>query len=317
VSEAAAGTPAAKGKTAAVHDLGYKPYEGPRRPQHTRHRVIVWNQVAMAWRGWWRMKMWLIGAAMMAIGFGAAIYLMFFVTKNPIVQGMLGGSGAPLRMTEFLLPQSVDFTTMIAFVLGLTVVAGVVADDMRAGAFEFYFSRPVRPVDYVYGKVVGSGLIIAAVALGAPLIVALSRVGMAGGGGEVADSLHYIPRMAAAGVTATALYTLVPLAISAIGSRRRYTIAGWAMFYLVIGNTAMLIGHESGISAIGAISIKGTVMSITYALFDVKILFGSEEETFLPPVEAAVAAAVTYTAISIGFLYWRVRRAERAGMGGG
>jgi hypothetical protein len=34
-------------------------------------------------------------------------------------------------------------------------------------------------------------------------------------------------------------------------------------------------------------------------------------------VEAAVAAAVTYTAISIGFLYWRVRRAERAGMGGG
>ena len=43
----------------AIHDLGYKRYTGTRRDAGTRWRVIMRHQIAMAWKTWWRFKAWL------------------------------------------------------------------------------------------------------------------------------------------------------------------------------------------------------------------------------------------------------------------
>jgi len=301
-------------KSATVHDLGYKRYDGPRRPQAVRLGVIARNLIAMAWRGWWRMKIWVIGAAMLSVIFAGAIYVMLFLTKNPLVRGALAG-GQPLLRSDFMLPSAFDPLTGIAFILGLSVIANVVADDTRVGAFEFYFSRPLRARDYIFGKLLGAGTVIATIMIGGPLVIAIARISLAGDASEVAASLHVLPRTLLAGLVATAVYTAVPLAISSLGARKAYTIAGWAVLYLVIGYACVGIAHNTGMPELAAISIKRSVMSVTFALFDIQRV-GHAGST-LPPLRVALAAIAGYTALSVAILFWRVRRAERAGLGGG
>ena len=302
-------------KSATVHDLGYRRYEGPRRPQAVRLGVIARNLIAMAWRGWWRMKLWVIASAMLAVVFAGAIYVMLFLTKNPLVRGALGGGGAPLRRSDFMLPSAFDPLTGIAFILGLSVIANVVANDTRVGAFEFYFSRPLRARDYIFGKLLGAGTVVATILVGAPLIIAITRIALAGGASDVAGSLHLLPRTIAAGLIATVAYTAVPLAVSSLGTRKAFTIAGWAIIYLVVGYACVGIAYNTGVRELSALSIKQSVMSITFALFDIERV--GRDHNVLPPVGAACAAVIAYTALAIGVLFWRVRRAEHAGMGGG
>ena len=45
-----------------IHDLGYKRYVGSRRAVSTRWTVIMRHQIATAWAGWWRYKLWLVAA---------------------------------------------------------------------------------------------------------------------------------------------------------------------------------------------------------------------------------------------------------------
>lgn len=303
-----------KAKTAAVHDLGYKAYEGVRRPQRTRYRVMMWKQLAIAWRGWWRMKSWVISGAMIVVGFGIAIYAFSFLTKNKIVSGMFGAGGVPLRMTDFLLPESVRINTFVVFVLGLTVVAGIVADDLKGGAFEFYFSRPIRPWDYLVGKFLGAVLVLGTVGFGVPVVLSLVRIGFSGGTDELLRSLPLLPKAIAVGVYTTVVFAAIPLGLSALGSRRRYTIAAWAMFYVVISNVAMGIARETGILEIGAISPFGQVMSFTYEMFGIEPI---RKFRLQPPIGVAVAGSAAYVALGLGLVYWRVRRAEKRGMGGG
>ena len=106
----------------------------------------------------------------------------------------------------------------------------------------------------------------------------------------------------------------MPLAISSLASKRAYTIAGWAVLYWVIGFASIGIAHEVGISAIGAVSIKASVMSLTMAIFDIHR--SGHAGNILPPASAAAAALAAYTGLGLALLYWRVRRAEVSGMGG-
>ncbi len=304
-------TPARAG---VVHDLGYKRYGGVRRSQGTRYRVIMRNLIVGSWRGWLRMKLWFIAGLMTVVGISVALYSMLYIGKNPVVKNTLMG-GTLVKWSEFLIPVSLDPMTMLAFVLGMTVVAGIIADDMRVGAFEFYFSRPLRPRDYVLGKMSGAAFVIGTLTLGGPLAVALTRLALSSGA-NVGAELHLIPKVLLAGAIATLLYTVVPLAISGLARKKAYTIAAWAAFYLVVGNTATIVADQTGTPAIAAIHIKACVMSIAYELFGVEFLRGMQEEV-LPPVGVAVAASAAYVVISAAIVGWRIRQAESSGLGGG
>ncbi|RMH44803.1 MAG: hypothetical protein D6689_01420 [Deltaproteobacteria bacterium] len=298
-------------RDAAVHDLSYRPYEGVRRPLHTRYRAIARNLVAVSWRGWLRLRAWVIAAVIAVVVFGALTYVFSFLTQNRIVEHALAGSGTPLRLTDYLLPLSVDVMTTLAFVVGLTALAGAVADDLRAGAFEFYFARPIRARDYIAGKLLGGAIMIGAIALCGPVVVALVQLALST---DTARAAAGVARAIAAGAIATAAFAVVPLGIGALGSRRRYTAAAWALLYLVAGNVAIGIGHAVGAPEVGALSLKQSVMALAYAIFDVRIVRGDD---LLPPEWAAVLALIGYVGAALGALSWRVRRAYRRGVATG
>ena len=294
---------------AAIHDLGYKRYVGTRRPQSTRWRVLVKNVVATSWRGWWRMKVWVIGCAATTVGIGVPMYL----SRNRIVEELVPG-GMALRWADALLPLSFQFLHFFALILAATTAAGSVARDFRAGAFEFYFSRPVRPVDYVLGKVVGSTLVASAALLAGPLLLSLFRVGLSRDLDEVLATLGLVPRIALVGVMASLAYAVVPLAFSSLSTRPRITTAMWLAFYLLFGKTVEGLSFVMHLPDLAAISLPRAVEGFAFGLFQVTMPGFSR---LTPGLAASYGSLLAYTAVGLAVLHVRVKQAERAGLGGG
>lgn len=296
--------PAAMDEPAArVHDLGYKRYTGARRLQGTRYRVIGTKVVSIAWRGWWRMKVWILGASLTAF----VITVLMYASEG-VSRFMRAGQTLPL--SDALLPMSFQFFEISAFALSMTVVASLVASDMRTGAFEFYFSRPVRAWDYVWGKVTGAIMLMGIVLFLGPIVLALVRIGLSE---DVAGSLHYLPRAAMVGFLATIVYAVVPLAFSSISSSKLHTVPAWGAFYFVTSILVPLISRNTGMLTLEALDIPRSIHTLAYATFDVVPIFGRER----PEAWVAVVGLIGYVAVGLAILYWRVASAEKRGMGGG
>lgn len=293
---------------AAIHDLGYKRYVGTRRPQSTRWRVIVKNVLSTSWRGWWRMKVWMIGALLTTVGTGIPMYL----SRNTVVRE-LERQGMPMTWADALVPMSFAFFAWTAFMLATTVAAAQVARDLRASAFEFYFSRPVRPIDYVAGKVGGIAVIMLLALAAGPLLLSLFRVGLSDDADEVLSTLALVPRTALVGLLASVAYAVVPLALSALAPRPRITVAIWVGYYFVFGGLVLALAHVLRMPDLAALRLPDAVTALAFRLYGTPNIFGG----LLPGVGASLAALLGYTVLGIVALHWRVRWAERAGMGGG
>lgn len=294
--------------TATIHDLGYKRYFGTRRPQRTRYRTIVKNLVTSAWRGWWKMKAWVIGSFITVVVIGAIMY----VQKTEIFKQLEKASGQSLSFADALLPLSFSYLTKIAFVLSLTVACSVVANDLKAGAFEFYFSRPVRPIDYVLGKVGGVLLVIGTVLFAGPVLLGIYRLGLVEDIDQLRTVWVVIPKMMLVGAVATAAYAIVPLAFSAISNNRRHAIAVFAVFHILAASIMTGIGAGTDTPELRAFDISEAVYGFAYGVFDIKLLADNPA-----PFAASIIALVSYIGLGLGFVYWRVARAQRAGLGGG
>lgn len=288
---------------ARVHDLGYKRYSGSRRPQSSRYRVIGTKVVSIAWRGWWRMKLWIIGAAITAFVMSVLMY-----ASEGVSRFMRAGQELPLA--DALLPMSFQFFEITALALSMTVLASLVANDMRTGAFEFYFSRPVRAWDYVCGKFMGAVLIMGMVLFLGPVILAVVRISLSE---DVAGALHLLPRAALVGALATLVYAVLPLAFSAVSSSKLHTVPAWGAFYFLTTILIPLISHQTGILTLEALDIPRSIHTLAYATFDVVPIFDRER----PEPWVSVVGLVGYITVGLIVLHWRVSKAEKRGMGGG
>jgi ABC-2 type transport system permease protein len=293
---------------ARIHDIGYSRYDGVRRPQRQRYRVIVANMLRMAWRGWWRAKLWVVGTGAAVLGVGIAM-LTFREKLAPAAERMLGERA--FTVPDFLLAHSFSGFVWAAFLLSMTVIAGTVARDLRAGAFEFYFSRPVRARDYLLGKLGGSLLLVGVPLLLGPMLLALFRVGLEAG--NLGRVWQVIPQTLLIGSVASVVYAAVPLAFSSMARKPRDAIIMWAAYYLVLGPSFSAISLATGVSEIMVVNINGALTGVVFGFYGWEALAG----TPVPPLGLSLIALFAYGAAALLVLSWRVRAIERAGIGGG
>ena len=152
--------------TGQIHDLGYKRYVGTRRSLGTRWTVIMRHQIASAWKGWWRFKVWLICAVMVTVVTSVLLYTL----QNNVFR-RLSGFGPVTRFIDGILPDSTQWFCKVGFIVSLTISSMVVASDVQTGAFTFYFARSVRPRDYVLGKLAGLAVLLALIMLAGPVVL--------------------------------------------------------------------------------------------------------------------------------------------------
>jgi hypothetical protein len=296
-----------------IHDLGYKRYVGTRRPSSTRWRVIMREQVANGWKKWWRYKLALGGAVITLCIAGG---MLFFMTNDVVdTFGSMGnGRGAQLVLTfaDAIVPLAIPFFCRTAFILSLTLGAAIIANDTQSGAFTFYYVRSIRPRDYVFGKLAGYGLLVGSLVLVGPLLLACFRIGMSSDSDQFVHNLSILGKVLAIGALATVAYTTVPLAISALVPNRRYALALWAAYYLIVGNIALAVGTVSK-SALAAVDIQTSVTAMTTNLFDLTILRGHPLFFGMWP---AVISLVGQSVLAIGIIWFQVSRDQRHGVGG-
>ena len=90
-------------------------------------------------------------------------------------RGAAGLPACPRPTRIVILPGG---TMTLAFLLALFAGAGQVADDTRAGAFQFYFARPVTRDQYLVGKVVPVLTLTLFITLGPALLLSLLRLAL-------------------------------------------------------------------------------------------------------------------------------------------
>lgn len=294
-----------------IHDLGYKRYVGTRLAQSTRWRVIMREQIAYGWNKWWRYKLALGGAVITACIAGGVMY--FGAQANRTFRGVGNAAGdMALSFADGVVPLSVSFFCRMAFVLSLTLGASIIANDTQSGAFTFYYVRSVRPRDYVLGKLAGYGVLVATIVLVGPFLLACFRLGLADDTDQAIEYLHILPKIAAIGALATLAYTAVPLAISALVPNRRYALAMWAAFYLIVGNIAAATGAVNK-SPIAALDIQTSLQAATFDLFELKLIRGQSHGL---DGTTAVLALLGITAVAILIIWFQVSRDQRSGVGG-
>jgi hypothetical protein len=300
---APAATPAPA--SGAIHDLGYKRYVGTRRSVWTRWRVIARQQISAAWKGWWRFKLSLGIAIVTMIVAGMFIY----VATNKTIGGVTGGRS--LTFADWAMPVTVSWSCRAAFIFSLTVSAGVIAGDLKSGAFTFYFARSIRPIDYLLGKLAGVGTMIFLIMFMPPVIVVGLRLGLVSSTDELVAHLGMIPKMMAVGMIGTIAFTAIPLGFSALVSNRRYALGLWAAYYIVFGFLALAAGVASK-SQIASLDIAQSIISLCNNWLGTTLPGGKLD---IQPAYAMLSL-VGQSAMAIMIVWWQLANAQRSGVGG-
>jgi hypothetical protein len=296
--------------TSAIHDLGYKRYVGTRRPTSTRWRVIARQQLAAAWKSWWRWKLFIVLGLIVV---GAAAFFLFVFADTVI--GSLGRA-MPLTLEDLALPMTFGFFCSSAFVASLLIGATIIARDIQSGAFVFYFARSTRPGDYLLGKLVGYGGVIASVLVLGPTIVALMRVALTTTHdvGALVSQLELVPEAIGLGLFATLAYTAIPLGFSALVANRGYALGLWAAYYVIVGTIAGGAGALGKVGWVAAIDIPTALHSLANRAFHLPSII--EQRGVEVPMVAAVASIAIQSGAAIALIYWKLSRAQKAGVGG-
>jgi hypothetical protein len=298
-------TPAPVG---TIHDLGYKRYGGTRLASSTRWRVIMREQIANGWKTWWRFKA--------ALGFGVIVTVIaggvMFLLQDETVKGVVLPDGIAATLTDAALPRSIQWYSRVAFLVSLTIGARVVAGDIQGGAFTFYFARSVRPRDYVLGKLAGMCALVAMIYIAGPLLLAISRLGLAESSDHLIELLPVLPKALAIGALGTLAFAAVPLGFSALVANPRYAMALWAAYYLIVGGMAWVLSRITD-SGIAALDIAASLDSFAYYLFDLELMWGRAKR--IEPL-LALGSLLAHAGAAIAIVVWRVRRAHLSGIGG-
>lgn len=300
--------PTAPGPAGTIYDLGYKRYVGARQATSTRWRVIARNQIASAWKTWWRFKSALAFAVIVTFIAGGVMFLL----QDRMVSGVILPSGIVATITDAALPRSIQWYSRAGFLLSLTIGASVIARDIQSGAFTFYFARSVRPRDYVLGKLAGMFAITAAVMLAGPLVLAVCRLALSDSTDHLIKLLPILPKTIVLGLLATLAFTAVPLGFSALIRNPRHAMALWAVYYLVVGGMMYPLSVVMK-NSIGALDIATAIDGITFELFDMTQRWGRSKR--VDPT-LALTSLLVHAAAGIALVAYKVRRAHLEGIGG-
>jgi ABC-2 type transport system permease protein len=285
-----------------IHDQGYQRYRGDRRPQGRRFLVIARNVLASAWKQKWSVKapIWL---TVIAVVVAAGVL---------VIRAQLAQMGRVMPFSPVSVLMFVSaFFTIFGFVLSATVAVPAVADDLRSGAFYFYFARPLRTGDYVRGKLLGLLALVGLCTLSGPFLLGLIQLALSETAADAVDQLPLVGKAMAMGIASTFALTLPAAALGALIGKRAPAMAAYIVYYVVLSGIFETMANVMRVPAISLLSIRANIEAISRGLFD------RSGDPSHPGAIAAWAALVAFSAAGYLLMSWRVRSAESAGLGGG
>jgi ABC-2 type transport system permease protein len=191
---------------ARIRERGYRRYEGARTGTGGRFWVVA-RQLLSAARRQRAVTVLVVLAAFPTVISGFVVY--FTGRLKPV-------SGDSYIYGLLLKPYGTFF---LALGLAMRGGGGAIADEARAGAFQFYFARPLAHGQYLLGKLAGVAALVATVTVAPPVLLALALLALSAGG-STAHVLSLLLRGAVLGLIEAAVLACVVVALSSLMKRR-------------------------------------------------------------------------------------------------
>jgi hypothetical protein len=275
-----------------LFEIGYRRYEGER----THERMRWWPIARHGWTLAWRAKLLrrLLLVSELPILYFAPLFFFIGRFTDPDL-ALPRGAGREMAEAFFgreLLarlredPTAVRtavwaiaftvFATLIQLIVSVLVaaVAGppLISQDLRSKAFLLYFSRPISSVDYLIGKAVALGGLLAAVTLLPSLILYGLSIAFSPSLETILHTLPVLLDVAKSALVLIVPLTLVVLTLSSLTKQARFAAIAWAvvcgfgaLFHQAISSTRELRDAAWPLLT----SLIETVREAQMAVFDV------------------------------------------------
>lgn len=279
-----------------VRDLGYRAYEGDRLPPSNNTWVMLRHGMKRIW-SWWVIIIAIFACGVPAGGalIGAAVELGFFtVSAGP-------GGPEPLAAASWL-RWVLGFQTWV-FVTLLTLLsgAGVIAQDFTNKAFQFYFAKPVTPIQYLIGRI-GAIALSCMTMLAPTLLMWIAFLASAPEDLRTERGGLILPLLLHAALISFS-YAACAVGISSISKSRALTISAWMLLLIVPAMIAWIVNGLADWPWLYLASLPELLGTVGDALFKI------ENESALKWYHAA-----PFLAGMVGLALWgaseRVKRAE-------
>ena len=200
-----------------IRDQGYQKYTGAFHPEGSRWGLIASRMLRMTARQ-------------------GGVTAMLIVAIFPALLWAVGPAWPRFMGVPIPIPADNVFEVcikpygmlLIGFLTAMFAGAGAIADDVRGGASQFYFARPVGKVDYMIGKLLPPLILVTIVIVAPALLVSLVRVALGSNGEDVVTGLLVVLKGVLFGSLEAAVLTLPVVALSSLARSRGFVQGGYA-----------------------------------------------------------------------------------------
>jgi ABC-2 type transport system permease protein len=205
--------------TSVIHDIGYKPYDGPRLGRGQIVRALYVHSLR----------------SVFGLGRGPKAKLVpWFVIAITMIPAALNVYAASTNRALVLSYADLGYNLMLFFVLFVAVAAPeLVSRDLRHHTLPLYFSRPLRRSDYPLAKLLALFSALLLIEFLPVLVTFLGQVASATSGHEIwLDTRDAFPAVFVAFFQA-ALFASISLLMAASTGRRVIATGAIAILFLV------------------------------------------------------------------------------------
>ena len=300
MAEAAAAAP---GRTGAVYDRGYRPYEGARGGRRAATLALYRASLrrAVGLRRSWRQKF---------LPFG----LLGVVTIPAAVNVGIGYAtrNSPLEGFQFFTYREYVGVSSALLLFVAVSAPDVVCPDRRQRVLPVLFARPLTGTDYVVAKLGAVASVVFAFAFLPQVLLFVGQALVSDGALDYArDNADVVWKVPVAVAVLALYYAAVGLSLASLTARRIVAGATILGVLLVSSIVSGILEEAAGVDEAGLL----TLLALPLHVRDLVFLGHLDPDTALGGVSGGGALALgVYLAVvaaSIGVLLWRYRWAER------
>jgi ABC-type transport system involved in multi-copper enzyme maturation permease subunit len=281
----------------SLRDLGYRPYEGERLPP-SHNTWVLWRYgISRAWASVLVKLSVFFGWVPGAIGL-VAVGIFFYLQR----QGQVADPSTvhPEEWVARLL-----FVQMWIFAGAVTLGAGAgaIAEDFTYKAFQFYFAKPVTPLQYLLGRILAVSAIVFALCFGPTFFLVSGLAAAAPAELRLEWASLFFPALLHSVIIAAVLGA-ASVGVSALSKSRALTMSAWILLLLVPHVVAALVDALGDFPWLTLASILAMLDVVGDALLHVE-----GESGKLTWYHAAIALAAWLVG-SVTLALYRLRDAE-------
>lgn len=252
----------------SVRDLSYRAYEGARRSASDNLWVLARFGIGQVWSSWVAKVLFLLAFGPSLIA--TSLVLAFFWATSAQAGPGAAPSESPVDAALVLrILMRIQLWLFVSF-LTTRYGSGILTKDFTNRSFAFYFAKPVTPAQYLAGRILGLGVIAAALQVLPPLILVLPVLAGTGGQSEALETVRVAGPLMLYGAIAGLSLSTLSVATSGLGKSRSLTLAVWLLFFLVPYILSAIVEAVTGSQWLQLTSIPEVLGTICDALLPLR-----------------------------------------------